>query len=174
MTMASASACSSISTSNSSFLPPTSSVSPLHFHFTTINSHCLFKNFAVACTSSGVNFHKHSLLRPSKLKAVAEEQGILVPEQEQSPPPAGDASGPTASVAVSPADVLTMFFQAEGTMNDSAIPAVTNALEGIEGITDLKVRVLEGIASVEVVSEVNTSRLQLNSPSPVIIWILIA
>ncbi|KAL0395680.1 UNVERIFIED_CONTAM: hypothetical protein Scaly_0016400 [Sesamum calycinum] len=45
---------------------------------------------------------------------------------------------------------------------------------GIEGITDLKVRVLEGIASVEVVSEVNTSRLQLNSPSPVIIWILIA
>ncbi|KAK4409910.1 hypothetical protein Sango_0064000 [Sesamum angolense] len=39
--------------------------------------------------------------------------------------------------------------RAEGTMNDSAIPAVTNALEGIEGIIDLKVRVLEGIASVE-------------------------
>ncbi|XP_011085807.1 nischarin-like isoform X2 [Sesamum indicum] len=128
MIMASASACSSISTPNSSFLPPTC---PLQFHFTRINSHSHFKNFAVSCTSSGVNFHKHSLLRPSKLKAVAEEQGILVAEQEPSTQPAGAASDPTVSVAVSPADALTMFFQ------------------GMEGITHLKVRYLEGIASVE-------------------------
>ncbi|KAL2252451.1 UNVERIFIED_CONTAM: hypothetical protein Sindi_0039800 [Sesamum indicum] len=164
MIMASASACSSISTPNSSFLPPTC---PLQFHFTRINSHSHFKNFAVSCTSSGVNFHKHSLLRPSKLKAVAEEQGILVAEQEPSTQPAGAASDPTVSVAVSPADALTMFFQVlvcalcclvagwvqvfdeRPKFFDSIVPAVTKALEGMEGITHLKVRYLEGIASVE-------------------------
>ncbi|XP_030531060.1 uncharacterized protein LOC115741329 [Rhodamnia argentea] len=55
----------------------------------------------------------------------------------------------TVSVPVSPSDTLTMFFQAEGTMSESAIPAVTTALEGAEGITTLKVQVVEGIASVE-------------------------
>ncbi|CBI34968.3 unnamed protein product, partial [Vitis vinifera] len=41
-----------------------------------------------------------------------------------------------------------MFFQAEGTMNETAIPTVTKALEETEGITTLKVQVVEGIASV--------------------------
>ncbi|PON75991.1 Heavy metal-associated domain containing protein [Trema orientale] len=53
------------------------------------------------------------------------------------------------SVPVSASDTLTMFFQADGTMSEAAIPGVTNALEGIEGIANLKVQVVEGIASVE-------------------------
>lgn len=54
---------------------------------------------------------------------------------------------------VSPSDVLTMFFQAEGTLTESAIPAVTEALEQTEGITGLKVQVVEGIASVELTKQ---------------------
>ncbi|KAI3474854.1 hypothetical protein Pfo_030165, partial [Paulownia fortunei] len=75
------------------------------------------------------------------------------PEEETSPPPAAAAPDQAVSVAVSPSDVLTMFFQAEGTMTDSAVPAVTKALEEVEGITDLKVQVLEGIASVELTKQ---------------------
>ncbi|CAM8983029.1 unnamed protein product [Rhodiola kirilowii] len=54
---------------------------------------------------------------------------------------------------VSPSDVLTMLFQAEGTMSETAIPTVTKALEEIEGVTNLKVQVLEGIASVELTKQ---------------------
>ncbi|KAL3720227.1 hypothetical protein ACJRO7_005111 [Eucalyptus globulus] len=59
----------------------------------------------------------------------------------------------TVSVPVSPSDTLTMFFQAEGTMSEAAIPAVTTALEGAEGVTTLKVQVVEGIASVELTKQ---------------------
>ncbi|MED6109120.1 hypothetical protein PIB30_030668 [Stylosanthes scabra] len=52
-------------------------------------------------------------------------------------------------VPVSPSDTLTMFFQAEGTMSESAIPTVSKALEDIEGVAGLKVQVLEGLATVE-------------------------
>uniref|UniRef100_A0A6N2MA75 Uncharacterized protein n=1 Tax=Salix viminalis TaxID=40686 RepID=A0A6N2MA75_SALVM len=46
-----------------------------------------------------------------------------------------------------------MYFQAEGTMNETAIPKVTQALEGTEGVADLKVQVLEGLASVELTKQ---------------------
>ncbi|XP_028082474.1 uncharacterized protein LOC114283803 isoform X2 [Camellia sinensis] len=52
-----------------------------------------------------------------------------------------------------PVSALTMFFQAEGTMNEAAIRTVTNALEETEGIANLKVQVVEGIASVELTKE---------------------
>ncbi|XAR51822.1 hypothetical protein NMG60_11006564 [Bertholletia excelsa] len=67
-----------------------------------------------------------------------------------------EASTPTdqpVSVPVLPSDVLTMFFQAEGTMNETAIPTVTSALEKLEGINNLKVQVAEGIASVELTKQ---------------------
>ncbi|CAM8999775.1 unnamed protein product [Rhodiola kirilowii] len=54
---------------------------------------------------------------------------------------------------VSPSDVLTMLFQAEGTMNETAIPTVSKALKEIKGVTNLKVQVLEGIASVELTKQ---------------------
>ncbi|KAI3462983.1 hypothetical protein Pfo_019646 [Paulownia fortunei] len=154
--MASASACS-ISRANYPFLPssyPSFSLSLLQLRFPCVKFQSHFKNSNISCTSSGVKFNKHSFLGPSKVRAVAEEEDILVPEQETSlPPAAAPAPDQTVSVAVSPSDVLTMFFQAEGIMTDSAIPVVTKALEEVEGITDLKVQVLEGIASVELTKQ---------------------
>ncbi|KAI7731158.1 hypothetical protein M8C21_006566 [Ambrosia artemisiifolia] len=74
--------------------------------------------------------------------SVAEEEQTLVHEQDVE-------STVTVTVPVSPSDVLTMFFQAEGTMSEATIPSVTSALEETDGISNLRVQVLEGIASVE-------------------------
>ncbi|GMP30370.1 hypothetical protein CsSME_00005068 [Camellia sinensis var. sinensis] len=85
------------------------------------------------------------------VRSVAEE--TLVPEETDQP-----------------VSALTMFFQvteaarreraitgsvrrAEGTMNEAAIRTVTNALEETEGVANLKVQVVEGIASVELTKE---------------------
>ncbi|EYU34701.1 hypothetical protein ABFS82_11G127400 [Erythranthe guttata] len=155
--MASSSLCS-VSRPNYHPLPSShssfSSTLP-QFHFSGIKCHTLFKNSAVSCSSSVMKFSKHSLLRSLKVKAVAEEESTLVSEEDTLPPPAAAAAvpDPTVSVPVSPSDVLTMFFQAEGTMTDLAIPGVTKALQEVEGITDLKVQVIEGIATVELTKQ---------------------
>ncbi|XP_073278363.1 uncharacterized protein [Primulina huaijiensis] len=104
----------------------------------------------ISCIYSIPKTNKYSR-RPTKLRALAEEEETLVPEQEF-PSPAV-TTDQTVSVAVSPSDILTMFFQAEGAMADSAIPTVTKALEVVEGITDLKVQIIEGIASVELTKQ---------------------
>ncbi|KAL0350972.1 UNVERIFIED_CONTAM: hypothetical protein Sradi_4246400 [Sesamum radiatum] len=131
------------------FSYPSSALSLLHSQFPSIKFQSpFFKSSAISCISS----NKHSFLRPTKVRAVAEEEEALVPEEETAPPPASAAPDQPVSVAVSLSDVLTMFFQ-EGTMTDSAIPAVAKALEEVEGITDLKVQVLEGIASVELTKQ---------------------
>ncbi|XP_008789498.1 uncharacterized protein LOC103706976 [Phoenix dactylifera] len=97
------------------------------------------------------------------VRAVAEEE-TLVPEEEQAAEAAAEAAAAaseeespsadqTVSVPVSPSDMLTILFKAEGTMVESAIPAVAKALEGTEGVGDLKVQVAEGIASVELTKQ---------------------
>lgn len=95
------------------------------------------------------DFYSHGLRR---LRSLEEETQIPEEEQQQEDVPE-QSEQQTVSVPVSPSDTLTMYFQAEGTMNEAAIPKVTNALEGTEGVTDLKVRVLEGIASVELTKQ---------------------
>lgn len=83
------------------------------------------------------------------IRAVEEEQ-TLIPEEVEA---AASVDQPVA-VPVSPSDMLTMFFQAEGTMNEAAIPTVTKALEEkSDGITNLKVQVLEGIATIELAKQ---------------------
>ncbi|KAJ8567034.1 hypothetical protein K7X08_019242 [Anisodus acutangulus] len=85
-------------------------------------------------------------LRSSRIfSAIEEDASTAVAEQT--------TTDQTVSISVSPSDVLTMFFQAEGTMNEAAIPNVTNALEDVGGITGLKVQVVEGIASVELTKQ---------------------
>ncbi|KAH6830234.1 hypothetical protein C2S53_000203 [Perilla frutescens var. hirtella] len=128
---------------------PSSALSPLHSPFPCVKFQTQFKNSAISCISSPLKFSKQRNSRRTIVRAVAEEEETLVTEEETSAPAADAASDQTVSVAVSPSDVLTMFFQAEGTMADLAAPAVTKALEEVEGIADLKVQVLEGIASVE-------------------------
>ncbi|KAM6549906.1 hypothetical protein CsatB_021582 [Cannabis sativa] len=92
----------------------------------------------------------------SKVRSVEEE--TLIPEQEEEQATTqqegeGEAASSSeqqaVSVPVSASDTLTMFFQADGTMSEAGIPKVVDALEQIEGVSNLKVNVIEGIASVE-------------------------
>eukprot|EP00897_Mesotaenium_endlicherianum_P004662 jgi/Mesen1/4223/ME000219S03353 len=46
-------------------------------------------------------------------------------------------------------DNLVMYFKAEGTLPDAAYAKVQKALEGVEGVTNVKVTVTEGCAQVE-------------------------
>uniref|UniRef100_A0A1D1ZCA0 Solute carrier family 12 member 2 n=1 Tax=Anthurium amnicola TaxID=1678845 RepID=A0A1D1ZCA0_9ARAE len=85
----------------------------------------------------------------SEEEALASESEAAETGQEVAAPQAG----PPVSVPVSPSDMLTMFFKAEGTMDEPAISSVTKGLEGLEGVSDLKVQVLEGIASVELTKQ---------------------
>lgn len=48
---------------------------------------------------------------------------------------------------------LILYFKAEGTMEERAIPKITQALEGVEGVTDLEVLIEEGIGSVVLTKE---------------------
>ncbi|CAL9776036.1 unnamed protein product [Musa acuminata subsp. burmannicoides] len=91
-------------------------------------------------------------------KAVAEGEAAASEEEPTAEAVAAAATtaeeeDTTVAVAVSPSDMLTMFFQAEGTMDESAISGVSKALEGQEGVSDLNVRVAEGIATVELTKQ---------------------
>ncbi|KAK9117050.1 hypothetical protein Sjap_015997 [Stephania japonica] len=125
--------------SASSFSPSTRSLSLLGFPTPSLRSN---RATAPSFTTS----------RRFRVRALAEE--AVVPEggepQIEEAPLEGEQP---VSVPVSPSDVLTMFFQADGAMDESAIPRVTNALEEIEGVSDVKVKVLEGIASVELAKQ---------------------
>ncbi|CAA7031365.1 unnamed protein product [Microthlaspi erraticum] len=92
------------------------------------------------CSFAG--FAKQNRLGLRKLSSVGEGgEGVAVAEEEQ--------QQETVSVPVSPSDMLTMFFQADGTLNEAAIPNVTRALQDIDGVSNLKVQVSEGVAVVE-------------------------
>ncbi|XP_022983877.1 uncharacterized protein LOC111482359 [Cucurbita maxima] len=94
--------------------------------------------------------------RPRGLKQVrVVEEDASIPEQggEGEAPSPSPSEQPAVTVPVSSSDILTMFFQAEGTLNESAVPSVTEALEQTDGITGLKVQLVEGIASVELTKQ---------------------
>ncbi|KAF2560650.1 hypothetical protein F2Q70_00014328 [Brassica cretica] len=93
----------------------------------------LSKNHSRVCIFTKQN--RLGLRKLSSLVAVADEE-----QQQQQE---------AVSVPVSPSDMLTMFFQADGTLNDAAIPNVTKALQDIDGVSNLKVQVAEGVAVVE-------------------------
>ncbi|TKY50379.1 indole-3-glycerol phosphate synthase [Spatholobus suberectus] len=90
---------------------------------------------------------KARTMKKRVVKAVEEEiqQEQLTAESEQ---PSTSEQQPVV-VPISPSDTLTMFFQAEGTVNETAIPALTKAVEETEGVTDLKIQLAEGLAIVE-------------------------
>ncbi|XP_071735036.1 uncharacterized protein [Rutidosis leptorrhynchoides] len=94
------------------------------------------------------NYHPDSCVSHKRLNKIrvsaTEEETVIATEQEEQ----GEVE-PTITVPVSSSDILTMFFQAEGTMSEAAIPSVSSALQETDGISDLKVHVHEGIASVE-------------------------
>ncbi|KAG9159747.1 hypothetical protein Leryth_007769 [Lithospermum erythrorhizon] len=138
------------------FFPPNSSTKPplqIHNLHTQTPTHkiCNYsKNNSTLTPISKRSF--------SRIQAVVEEEAVAVEGESVS----GDTSASTVSVQVSPSDVLTMLFKAEGTMNEAVIPAIYQALEGVEGVSDLKVQVVEGIASVELTKQTT----HFSSPYP--------
>lgn len=58
-----------------------------------------------------VKLNKKGHSRLVKVRAVAEEEETLVPGEVTAPPDEAAAPDQTVSVAVSPSDVLKMFFQ---------------------------------------------------------------
>ncbi|MCL7024268.1 hypothetical protein MKW94_029703 [Papaver nudicaule] len=84
----------------------------------------------------------------TRIRAVEEETLVSETETETASTTVEEEASPV-SVPVSPSDLLTMFFQAEGTMSEGDVPKVISALEEVEGVSDLQVRIVESIASVE-------------------------
>ncbi|GKV08586.1 hypothetical protein SLE2022_192960 [Rubroshorea leprosula] len=93
-----------------------------------------------------------------RLSSVEEDSLVPEPESdsnggEQVQAAESAAQEETVSVPVSPSDKLTMYFQADGTLAESEIPRVTKALEESEGVSNLKVQVIEGIGTVELTKQ---------------------
>ncbi|XP_013618669.1 PREDICTED: uncharacterized protein LOC106325186 [Brassica oleracea var. oleracea] len=101
----------------------------------------LSKNHIRVCIFTKQN--RLGLRKLSSLGQGGEAVAVAVADEEQ------QQQQEAVSVPVSPSDMLTMFFQADGTLNDAAIPNVTKALQDIDGVSNLKVQVAEGVAVVE-------------------------
>ncbi|KAI3963338.1 hypothetical protein MKW98_022760 [Papaver atlanticum] len=93
-------------------------------------------------TTKSIGTHSNT-----RIRAVEEETLVSETEPETASTTVEESS--PVSVPVSPSDLLTMFFQAEGTMSEGDVPKVISALEEVEGVSDLQVRIVESIASVE-------------------------
>ncbi|KAJ3691570.1 hypothetical protein LUZ61_020734 [Rhynchospora tenuis] len=108
-------------------------------------------HFARSVSLSHRYSSKHVEASRVVVKAVAEEETGLISEggEEVVTAPSED----TVSVPVSPSDMLIMYFKAEGTMDDTAIPGVTGVLEAQDGIYDLEVTNAEGVATVVLTKE---------------------
>ncbi|CAL5185774.1 unnamed protein product [Lathyrus oleraceus] len=84
-----------------------------------------------------------------------QEQDVTEIEQQQQPSSTSEQQPSSTSeqqpvvVPISPSDTLTMLFQAEGTLKETAVPPLTKALEEIEGVKNLKINVFEGLATLE-------------------------
>ncbi|PKA65411.1 hypothetical protein AXF42_Ash005745 [Apostasia shenzhenica] len=122
----------------------------LHSSSATLGLVHHFGRASVACSS---RLPRADPVRRKKVRAVAEEGAIAPVADEEQPEEHASAANETVAVAVSPSDVLTMFFKAEGTMDDLAMSKVLKALQGKEAVSDLKVQNLEGIASVELTQQ---------------------
>ncbi|ONK77328.1 uncharacterized protein A4U43_C02F5400 [Asparagus officinalis] len=106
--------------------------------------------------SPSLSFSSPTSLRLKRIAPSRSKMAIIkaVAEEETLAPAAAVAEDTEAvSVAVSPSDMLTMFFKAEGMLDESGISKVSKALEEVEGVGDLKVQVAEGIASVELTKQ---------------------
>lgn len=79
-----------------------------------------------------------------RLRAVAEDTELVsegTQEEQQ------------LSAVVSQSDKLTMFFKADGTITESLVGKVSQALQALEDVSDVKVETLEGITTVELVKQ---------------------
>lgn len=79
-----------------------------------------------------------------RLRAVAEDTQLVSEDTQEEQ---------QATAVVSQSDKLTMFFKADGTIAESLVMKVTQALEALEDVSDVKVETLEGITTVELVKQ---------------------
>ncbi|XP_030954030.1 uncharacterized protein LOC115976711 isoform X2 [Quercus lobata] len=95
-------------------------------------NHVVSNSFQQRFTIKEINTKKQKQLL--RIVRSVEEETQIIPEEQQ----LGEAEvetlssspdQPAVSVPVSPSDILTMFFQAEGVMNEATVPTVTKALE---------------------------------------------
>ncbi|GJM88290.1 hypothetical protein PR202_ga04335 [Eleusine coracana subsp. coracana] len=63
------------------------------------------------------------------------------------------AASAEAAAPAYTSDSLILYFKAEGTMEERAIPKITESLESMEGVKDLEVLIEEGVASVVLTKE---------------------
>ncbi|KAJ4912061.1 Heavy metal transport/detoxification superfamily protein [Raphanus sativus] len=115
-------------------------------HLLPLSKNLTFRTKPIG-TSRVCSFTKHNnRLGLKKLSSLGEGgvEAVAVADEEQQ-----QQQQETVSVPVSPSDMLTMFFQADGTLNEAAIPNVTKALQDMDGVSNLKVQVSEGVAVVE-------------------------
>ncbi|CAI9263461.1 unnamed protein product [Lactuca saligna] len=82
--------------------------------------------FSIPNSDPNSSVSKTNLSNLKKIRSVAED--TVIPEQQEDTISNQGEVEATVSVPVSPSDILTMFFQAEGTMSEAAIPSVTSAL----------------------------------------------
>ncbi|GAB2216262.1 hypothetical protein Droror1_Dr00024032 [Drosera rotundifolia] len=124
-------------------LLPSSCALPLHFPSSNVApfGHCSSRRGAEATRMGSV----------WKIRSVAEETKTMTESSEQET--TSSTSEQAFSVPVSPSDKLFLYFQAEGTIDEKVMPAMTKALEETEGISYLQSGVSEGIASVMLTKE---------------------
>ncbi|XVF58135.1 hypothetical protein PTKIN_Ptkin07bG0038700 [Pterospermum kingtungense] len=115
----------------SAFSTPPRLISKTHFktpeslYFYPNSIHFQTKVCTFSFKNSTLSFKDKKQHRIWKLKS-AEDEGAAVPEQEET---ATAEQQESVSVPVSPSDILKMYFQADGTLNEAEISKVTKALE---------------------------------------------
>lgn len=96
------------------------------------------------------NMESHRIIRAKylqqgrRLRAVAEDTELVsegTQEEQQ------------LSAVVSQSDKLTMIFKADGTITETLVGKVSQALQALEDVSDVKVETLEGITTVELVKQ---------------------
>ncbi|KAJ0229569.1 hypothetical protein HA466_0315850 [Hirschfeldia incana] len=113
-------------------------------HLLPLSKNLTFRTKPIEKYSKVCSFTIQNRLGLRKLSSVGEGgETVAVADEDQ------QQQKETVSVPVSPSDMLTMFFQADGTLNEAAIPNVTKALQDMDGVSNLKVQVSEGVAVVE-------------------------
>lgn len=128
---------------SSSTIPSSSSTSSHSLPFCTFPCHPRMKALSIK--------KKNRCLFVTKAveDETQQEQEQVVTEVEQQQQTSVTSEQPPVVVPISPSDTLTMLFQAEGTLNETAVPPLTKALEETEGVKNLKVNVFEGLATLE-------------------------
>ncbi|XP_057523045.1 uncharacterized protein LOC130802937 [Amaranthus tricolor] len=129
--------------------------SPSLYKFNYPKSLSQTNSFALHFQKNAIATHNLNMTHNSKwIRVRSAEEDAQIPEtQTDTDAAVAEEPDQTVAIPVSPSDKLIMFFQAEGTLNESAIPNVTQALEVTEGVSDLKVQISEGIASVELTKQ---------------------